>query len=71
MARRWRTIFRSAEKYVMNFRLEVRNKGGHSSLPVADNAIYHLAGALARLSHFGFPLKTNEVTSDYFRHMGE
>jgi acetylornithine deacetylase/succinyl-diaminopimelate desuccinylase-like protein len=48
-----------SEKYVINFRLEVRNKGGHSSLPVADNAIYHLAGALDRLSKFGFPLKTN------------
>jgi len=60
-----------SEKYVMNFRLEVRNKGGHSSLPVADNAIYHLAGALTRLSEFGFPLKTNEVTSAYFRRMGE
>jgi acetylornithine deacetylase/succinyl-diaminopimelate desuccinylase-like protein len=59
-----------SEKYVMNFRLEVRNKGGHSSLPVADNAIYHLAGALVRLSNFGFPMKTNEVTSAYFRRMG-
>jgi acetylornithine deacetylase/succinyl-diaminopimelate desuccinylase-like protein len=55
----------------MNFRLEVRNKGGHSSLPVADNAIYHLAGALSRLADFGFPLKTNDVTSAYFRRMGE
>jgi len=60
-----------SEKYVMNFRLEVRNKGGHSSLPVADNAIYHLAGALVRLSNFSFPMKTNEVTSAYFRRMGE
>jgi len=60
-----------SEKYVMNFRFEVRNKGGHSSLPVKDNAIYHLAGALARLSEFGFPLKTNEVTAAYFRRMGE
>jgi len=60
-----------SEKYVMNFRLEVRNKGGHSSLPVADNAIYHLAGALTRLAGFGFALKTNEVTSAYFRRMGE
>jgi len=55
-----------SEKYVMNFRLEVHNKGGHSSLPVADNAIYHLAAALSRLSNFGFPLKTNEVTAAYF-----
>jgi acetylornithine deacetylase/succinyl-diaminopimelate desuccinylase-like protein len=60
-----------SEKYVLNFRLEVRNKGGHSSLPVADNAIYHLAGALDRLSKFAFPLKTNEVTAAYFRQMAK
>src|SRR5215472_8850215 len=58
-----------AEKYVVNFRFEVRNKGGHSSLPVKDNAIYHLAGALERLSQFAFPLKTNEVTKAYFQQM--
>ncbi len=60
-----------SEKYVINFRFEVRNKGGHSSLPVADNAIYHLAGALDRLAKFGFPLKTNDVTSAYFRQMSQ
>jgi acetylornithine deacetylase/succinyl-diaminopimelate desuccinylase-like protein len=58
-----------SEKYVINYKLEVRNKGGHSSLPVADNAIYHLAGALDRLSKFAFPLKTNDVTREYFRAM--
>jgi acetylornithine deacetylase/succinyl-diaminopimelate desuccinylase-like protein len=51
-----------SEKYVVNYRVEVRNKGGHSSMPVPDNAIYHLAGALDRLSKFAFPLRTNEVT---------
>jgi acetylornithine deacetylase/succinyl-diaminopimelate desuccinylase-like protein len=56
-----------SEKYVINYRLEVRNKGGHSSLPVPDNAIYHLAGALDRLSKFAFPLKTNDVTKAYFQ----
>jgi acetylornithine deacetylase/succinyl-diaminopimelate desuccinylase-like protein len=60
-----------SEKYVLNFRFEVRNKGGHSSLPVADNAIYHLAFALAHLSTFGFPLKTNEVTAAYFQQMSK
>jgi acetylornithine deacetylase/succinyl-diaminopimelate desuccinylase-like protein len=58
-----------SEKYVVTYRLEVRNKGGHSSLPVADNAIYHLAGALDRLSKFAFPVKTNGVTKEYFRAM--
>jgi acetylornithine deacetylase/succinyl-diaminopimelate desuccinylase-like protein len=60
-----------SEKYVINFRFEVRNKGGHSSLPVADNAIYHLAFALGHLSEFGFPLKTNEVTAAYFQQMAK
>jgi acetylornithine deacetylase/succinyl-diaminopimelate desuccinylase-like protein len=60
-----------SEKFVINYRLEVTNKGGHSSLPVPDNAIYHLAGALDRLSRFAFPLKTNEVTQAYFRAMAK
>jgi acetylornithine deacetylase/succinyl-diaminopimelate desuccinylase-like protein len=60
-----------SEKYVVNFRLEVRNKGGHSSMPVSDNAIYHLAAALQRLSKFAFPLKTNEVTAAYFKQMAK
>ncbi len=60
-----------SEKYVVNFRLEVRNKGGHSSMPVADNAIYRLAGALDRLGKFAFPLKTNEVTRGYFQAMAK
>jgi acetylornithine deacetylase/succinyl-diaminopimelate desuccinylase-like protein len=60
-----------SEKYVINFRLEVRNKGGHSSIPIADNAIYHLASALERLSKFGFPMKINEVTRAYFEAMSK
>lgn len=59
----------ASEKYSINVRLEVKNKGGHSSLPVPDNAIYHLSGALTRLGDFAFPLKTNETTAAYFRQM--
>ncbi len=55
-----------AEKTYADFRFEVRNKGGHSSVPVADNAIYHLAGALYRLSSFSFPMQLNDVTRAYF-----
>lgn len=58
-----------SEKYVIEIRFEVRNKGGHSSMPVPDNAIYHLAAALDRLAKFNFPLKTNEVTAAYFKQM--
>jgi acetylornithine deacetylase/succinyl-diaminopimelate desuccinylase-like protein len=40
-------------------------------MPVRDNAIYHLAGALQRLADFGFPLKNNEVTAAYFQQMAK
>ena len=60
-----------SEKYVINFRFEVHNKGGHSSLPVPDNAIYRLAEALDKLSKFGFPLKLNDVTKAYFTAMAK
>jgi acetylornithine deacetylase/succinyl-diaminopimelate desuccinylase-like protein len=61
----------AAEKWYLDLRLEVRNKGGHSSVPVPDNAIYRLANALVRLSQFGFPLKTNEATRAYFAGMAK
>lgn len=60
-----------AEKYVMNIRVEVRNKGGHSSVPQPDNAIYQLAEALSKLSKFSFPLKSNEVTRNYFAQLAK
>lgn len=60
-----------SEKQYADFRLEVRNKGGHSARPIPDNAIYHLAGALDRLSTFSFPFKLNEVTRAYFQQMAK
>ena len=56
----------ASEKVYQDFRLEVTNAGGHSSLPVKDNAIYHLSSALARLAAFEFPVQLNEVTRTYF-----
>ena len=60
----------ASEKVYQDFRLEVKNAGGHSSRPVRDNAIYHLAGGLARLAAFDFPVKLNEVTRALFERMG-
>ena len=40
----------ASEKVFQDFRLEATNSGGHSSLPIKDNAIYRLAAGLARLS---------------------
>ncbi len=60
-----------AEKTYADFRFEVRNKGGHSSRPVPDNAIYHLAAALYHLSSFSFPMQLNDVTRAYFGQMAK
>lgn len=59
----------AGEKTSQNFRLEVTNPGGHSSRPVKNNAIYHLAGALTRIEHYDFPLKLNDTTRTYFSRM--
>jgi len=56
-----------AEKQFLNLRWEVRNKGGHSARPVKDNAIYHLARALDRLSNFDFDFHLTDITREYFR----
>ena len=57
----------AAEKHYATFRLEALNKGGHSSLPAKDNAIYHLAQAVSKLSDYEFPIHLTEVTTAYFQ----
>ena len=56
----------ASEKVYMDVRLEVRNPGGHSSIPVKENAIYRLAAALERFGQHEFPPRLNEVTRTYF-----
>ena len=38
----------------------------HSSRPVPDNAIYHLARGLSRVADYQFPVRLNEVTRAFF-----
>ena len=57
----------TSEKIYLDYTLEVRNKGGHSSLPVKENAIYRLAEALIRLSKFDFPINLDESTKMFFK----
>jgi acetylornithine deacetylase/succinyl-diaminopimelate desuccinylase-like protein len=56
----------TAEKVYQTFHLEVRNKGGHSSVPEPDNAIYRLTNALGRLERHTFPVRLNETTRAFF-----
>jgi len=57
----------TAEKVYLSFNLEVRNKGGHSSVPEPDNAIYRLAEGLVRLEKFTFPVRLNQTTRAFFQ----
>jgi acetylornithine deacetylase/succinyl-diaminopimelate desuccinylase-like protein len=61
----------AAEKVYQSFTLEVRNRGGHSSRPVPDNAIYRLSEGLARLGRYRFPVSLNEVTRAFFERGAE
>jgi acetylornithine deacetylase/succinyl-diaminopimelate desuccinylase-like protein len=61
----------AAEKTSQNYVFEVTNAGGHSSRPVADNAIYHLVRAVDRVSHYEFPVQLNDASRGYFTGMSK
>jgi len=56
----------TAEKIYASFALEAASPGGHSSRPGADNAIYKVARALARVEQHRFPRDLNETARVYF-----
>jgi acetylornithine deacetylase/succinyl-diaminopimelate desuccinylase-like protein len=56
----------AAEKTYADYDLLATNRGGHSSLPRTDNAIYELMTALNGIAHFQFPAHLNEVTKEFF-----
>jgi len=58
------------EKAVQNYRLETVNAGGHSSIPIRDNAIYQLADALIKVRDYEFPLKLSSTTRAFFAKAG-
>jgi acetylornithine deacetylase/succinyl-diaminopimelate desuccinylase-like protein len=61
----------AGEKTAQNFLLEVTNSGGHSSLPVKDNAIYHLAAALLKIEAYTFPPQFTDGNRGYFTGMAK
>jgi acetylornithine deacetylase/succinyl-diaminopimelate desuccinylase-like protein len=56
----------ATEKEYTDYTLRVTNRGGHSSVPRADNAIYALADALSKVAHYRFPTQLNDVTRGFF-----
>jgi len=67
---RWVSL-QTTEKLYQSYWLEVVNKGGHSSQPSKDNAIYRLADGLARLERYDFPIHLNETTRVYFERLAK
>ncbi|MGY4421685.1 acetylornithine deacetylase/succinyl-diaminopimelate desuccinylase-like protein [Bradyrhizobium sp. JR6.1] len=61
-----RNSVQTSEKVSIGYQLTVKDRGGHSSLPRKDNAIYRLAEGLVRLSNYDFPMNLNETTRIYF-----
>jgi acetylornithine deacetylase/succinyl-diaminopimelate desuccinylase-like protein len=61
----------ASEKVYADFQLRVTNKGGHSSMPVPDNAIYTLTRGLERLAAYEFPFELNAVTREYYRRLAQ
>ena len=58
------------EKSNRSFELQATNPGGHSSIPIDDNAIYQLSDALVRVRAYKFPLRFNDTTRAYFAKVG-
>ena len=56
----------ATEKVTTNIVLRATNRGGHSSVPRADNAIVALADALSKVGRHQFPVRFNEVTRGFF-----
>jgi acetylornithine deacetylase/succinyl-diaminopimelate desuccinylase-like protein len=61
----------ATEKLYGDFLLTATNPGGHSSIPVPDNAIYELADALTRLAHYQFPFELNNITRAYYERLSK
>jgi len=59
-----------AEKTYATWDLTVHNRGGHSSRPRPDNAIYDLADVIKRIQEYRFPVRYNDMTRAYFEETG-
>jgi acetylornithine deacetylase/succinyl-diaminopimelate desuccinylase-like protein len=63
-------LMQVGEKAVQNYRVETVNAGGHSSIPIRDNAIYQLSQALLKVRDYEFPTKFTDTTRTYFSMVG-
>jgi acetylornithine deacetylase/succinyl-diaminopimelate desuccinylase-like protein len=56
----------STEKVPRGMKLIARGSSGHGSMPRMDNAITHLAAAVAKIGAWQPPMRLNETTREFF-----
>jgi acetylornithine deacetylase/succinyl-diaminopimelate desuccinylase-like protein len=59
----------TTEKVSRGIRLVARGTSGHGSMPRVDNAIVHLARAIAKLGDTQPPMRLNETTRTFFERL--
>ena len=59
----------TSEKLVRTMKLVARGTSGHGSMPRIDNAIVHLAAAVAKLGDYQPRLRLNETTRTFFERL--
>ena len=65
---RYATV-QTLEKRGRGIELVARGVAGHGSVPLASNAIVHLAGAVARIGAWRPEIRLNETTRTYFQRL--
>ena len=59
----------TAEKLPRGARLEATGSSGHGSVPRVDNAVVHLAAAVAKAGTWDTPARLNETTQAFFERL--
>ncbi|HSB10918.1 MAG TPA: M20/M25/M40 family metallo-hydrolase [Blastocatellia bacterium] len=61
----------TTEKVPRGFKLVARGTSGHGSVPRPDNAITHLAAAVAKIGNWQAPMRLNETTRAFFSRLAK
>jgi len=61
----------TTEKVPRGFKLVARGTSGHGSIPRPDNAITHLAAAVAKVGNWHSPMRLNETTRAFFSRLAK
>ena len=59
----------TAEKLPRGAKLEAAGSSGHGSVPRVDNAVVHLAAAVAKVGMWESPSRLNETTREFFKRL--